>query len=312
MRTLLLFIGLLTATAHAELIDGVVAIVNDKVITHSDLRDYVRPVIIQLQRNYSGPELTKRIQTAHMDALNNLIERHLILAEFKDKGYSFPETAIDEQLNDTIANDFGGDRAAFTKTLLAENLTLAKYREQLRDRMIVQAMRSRKTQNEVVVSPYKIETYYKEHLDKFREEDQVKLRMILVKKSPGTPEERRALADKVLAKLDAGESFDSVAKEHSEGSESQKGGEWGWVKRDELRKELSEVAFTLQPRQHSKLIETADGFYILQVDETRQARARALPEVRDIIEKELLQQQRAKMEADWVKQLRAKAYIRLF
>lgn len=333
MRIAFLFFIVLTTCARAEIVDGVAAIVNDKIITYSDVRQYIQPVIAQLRRNYSGQELVDKVRSAQKDALDNLIERHLILAEFKGKGYSFPETVIDEQMNDVIANEFGGDRAAFIKTLQADNVTLAKYREQLRDRIIVQAMRSRKTQSEIVVSPYKIEEYYKAHLDEFKDEEQIKLRMILIKKvkevaptntvdaipatepaapTPPAVDARRKVAEEILAKLDAGDSFESLAKVYSEGREGQKGGDWGWVKRDELRKELSVPAFALKPGQHSRLLDTADGYYIVQVDDAKKESTRPLTEVRDIIEKELLQAQRAKLQETWVKQLRAKAYIRMF
>jgi peptidyl-prolyl cis-trans isomerase SurA len=322
---------LAAGSLRAEILDGVAAVVNDKIITYSDVRAYVQPVVQQLRRSFSGAELMDKIKGAQMDALNNLIERALILQEFKEKGYSFPETVIDEQLNDVIAGDFGGDRAAFIKTLQAENMTLAHYREQLRDRVIVQAMRNRKTQNEVVVSPYKIETYYKEHGDDFKVEDQIKLRMIFIKKVPATEplasassltdtntavsppvDLRKKLAEEILAKLDAGDSFESMARLYSEGNEAKSGGDWGWIGRDVLRKELSDAAFSLKAGAHSRLIETPEGYYLLQVDDIKPTHAKPLAEVRDEIEKVLLQQQRTKMQESWVKQLRAKAYIKLF
>jgi parvulin-like peptidyl-prolyl isomerase len=363
-------LALIAGAAAAQTLDGVAAIVNDKVITYSEVRDYVAPVVQQLRRTYSGKELVEKIRTAQVDALNNLIDRDLIIQEFNQKGYNFPATVIDGQLNDVIANDFGGDRSTFIKTLQAQRMTLAQYRDQLRDRIIVQAMRNRKTQQEVVASPYKIEKYYQEHLDDYKVGDQIKLRMIFIKKAPmeevrsqnsevstnatatatNTPERtvtdatnvtgearaeaevreglatpveapsvppreidpRRKLGEEILAKLDAGDSFDSMAKLYSEGKEAREGGEWGWIGRDVLRKELNDVAFSLKPGQHSKLIETDEGYYILQVNDVKPAHTRLLTEARGEVEKILLEQQRTKMQEEWVKELRAKAYIRLF
>ena len=366
---------LATGAMAAEIVDGVAAVVNDRVITYSEVREYVAPVIQQLRRSYSGQELIEKVRAAQKDALNNLIERTLIIQEFKDKGYSFPETVIDAELNDVVAKDFGGDRALFTKTLQAQNMTLSQYREQLRDRIIVQAMRNRKTQNEVVVSPYKIEHYYQEHLDDFRVDDQIKLRMIYIKRGqpvaptppatnptiassleqlgmematdaiagnatntvlelassnsssettqpvattvpvappPPPVDPRKRFGEEIVSKLDAGESFESMARVYSEAKEAKQGGDWGWIGKDVLRKELNEIAFTLKAGQHSQLIETAEGYYILQLDDVKPAHTKALAEVRDEIEKILLQQQRTKMQEQWVKDLRAKAYIRMF
>lgn len=310
----------LTGRAAPEIVDGVAAIVNDKVITYSDVKQYVQPLVQQLRLSYSGTELIEKIRSAQMDALNSLIDRALIIQEFNTKGYNIPETIVEEQLNQTIGDEFGGDRAAFIRTLQAQNMTLSQYREQVRERIIIQAMRGRKVQQEIVVSPYKMEKYYQEHPDEFKVGDQVKLRMIFIKKAespgteqpPGAADAARRLADEILAKLNGGDSFESLAKVYSTGKEAKEGGDWGWVGRKILRKELDEVAFSLKAGQHSTVLETKEGYYIMQVDEVKPAHTRTLAEVRDEIEKTLLMQQRDKMQQDWVKELRAKAYIRMF
>jgi parvulin-like peptidyl-prolyl isomerase len=332
-----------TAAMAVEIVDGVAAIVNDKVITYSEVRQFVQPVVQQLRRNYTGDDLVEQVRKAQMDALNQLIERALIIQEFKVKGYKIPETVIDQQINDIIANDYGGNRAAFVKTLEAENLTLAQYREQVHERVIVQAMRGHKTQQAVVVSPYKIEKYYNDNLDQYKVGDQIKLRMIFIKRGTVSAEPKaegetnateqasatntnettepsmslpvdpqHELADEILAKLDARESFESMARVYSEAKEAKEGGDWGWIGKDVLRKELNAIAFSLKTGQHSRVIETMEGYYILEVEDVKPAHAIPLGEARDDIEKTLLQQQRAKMQEDWVKDLRGKAYIRLF
>ena len=381
----------------AEIVDGVAAIVNDKVITYSKVRSFVQPVAQQLRRNFSGQDLVDQVRKAEMDALNQLIERALIIQEFKEKGYKIPETVIEQQINDIISSDYGGNRAAFVKTLEAENLTLSQYRDQVRERVIIQAMRGHKTQQTVVVSPHKMEKYYSENLDQYKVGEQIKLRMIFIKRGEPVPpaslaertppastnqlsqtdaettvtttnvevtaatstatvsqattmvtnaantvttnatttasasetnppaiarepaapapppiDLQRKLAEEILAKLDAGDSFESMARVYSEGKEAKEGGDWGWIGKDVLRKELNEIAFSLKAGQHSRIIETAEGYYILHVEDVKAAHTVALAEVRDDIEKILLQQQRARMQEDWVKDLRAKAYIHLF
>jgi parvulin-like peptidyl-prolyl isomerase len=374
----------------AEIVDGVAAIVNDKVITYSEVRSFVQPVAQQLRRNFSGQDLVDQVRKAEMDALNQLIERALIIQEFKEKGYKIPETVIEQQINDIISSDYGGNRAAFVKTLEAENLTLSQYRDQVRERVIIQAMRGHKTQQTVVVSPHKMEKYYSENLDQYKVGEQIKLRMIFIKRGepippvtladqtppastnqlsqtnaettvattnvevtaatsttvvpnaadtattnamatasagetntpaiarePAVPapppiDLQRKLAEEILTKLDAGDSFESMARVYSEGKEAKEGGDWGWIGKDVLRKELNEIAFSLKAGQHSRIIETAEGYYILHVEDVKAAHTVALAEVRDDIEKILLQQQRARMQEDWVKDLRAKAYIHLF
>ena len=346
---LVLLVAWRAAAATPEIVDGVAAVVNDRVITYSEVRMLALPAIERLRQQYDGDELIAKVHTAHMDALNQLIERALILQEFKEKGFNIPDNILERELSDVIANEFGGNRETFIKTLEAQKITLTQYREQLRERIIVQAMRSRKVQQEVVVSPAKMEKYYQDHLDEYKVGDQIKLRMIVVRRpdtdtvstngvstnsvsadavstndvstnsinatnSPAAVavDPRRKLTEEILAKLDGRESFDSLARAYSEAKEAKAGGDWGWITRDHLREELREAAFQLKPGQHSGIVETTDGYYILQVDDVQPAHVMPLAEVRDQIENILLQQQRAKLQEEWVKQLRAKAYIHIF
>lgn len=340
--------GLSSAGAQEKegLVDGVAAVVNDRVITYSDVVEYVQPFVQNLRRDYHGAALTEKVHAAQREALDDLIDRGLILDEYKSKGFTLPESAADNYINDLIGREYNGDRSTFLKTLEARHLTLAKYRDQIRDRIIVQAMQRHQTERNVVVSPHKIEAYYQAHRDQFHVDDQIKLRLIFVKRLPPAPpappapavdgtngpapvaegtnaappaaaapppvDTRRQLADEIVAKLDKGEKFEELARAYSEGKEAKDGGDWGWIGRDVLRKELNEVAFQLQPKEHSRVIATAEGFYLLQVDEVKPAYTKALTEVRAEVEQLLLQEQQTKMQLDWVKALRAKAYIRLY
>jgi parvulin-like peptidyl-prolyl isomerase len=303
-------------TRGQDVVDGVAAIVNEKVITYSEVQEVVRPLLPQLRRAFSGKDLMEAVRKAQMDALNTLIERALILAEFKKKGYILPENAVDNQIADIIANDYNNDRSAFVKSLEQQNMTLSQFREKIRERIIIQAMANRKRQEQLFISPYKMEQYYKEHLEDFKNPDQIKLRMLVIKRTPATEpvadDPRRRLAEEIHAKLKAGDNFESLAKLYSDAAEKEKGGDWGWVGRDSLRQELNTIAFSLKPGEHSGVIETPDGYYILFVEDVKKAHVQPLSAVRDEIEKILAEQQRTKMQEDWVKQLRAKAYIKMF
>jgi len=312
------------AWAATDLVDGVAAIVNDKVITYSEVRQYVQPAVLQLRRDFSGEALMEKVRAAQLDALNNLIDRALIIHEYNTKGYTLPDNIVDTQIDEIIATDFSGDRVAFVKTLQAENITLSQYRDRLRERIIIQAMRNRKMNQDVVISPYRLEKYYQENLADFKVEDQIKLRMIFIKKSaPATPaageeeaappaDPQRALATEILQKLNEKDSFESLARVYSTGREAKDGGDWGWIGRNILSKQLDEVALNLRAGEHSQLIETPEGYYLLFVEDVKPTHTKPLAEVRDNIEKLLLQQQRTKMQDEWVKNLRTKAYIRLY
>ncbi len=329
MKRMLAYVaGCLLCTAlHAQqeqVLDGMAAVVNGRVITRSEVLQYARPALLQLIREhraqqYPEDELVRRLEAAQADALNTLIDRALIVDEYTEKGYQLPKNILDTQIDETIALDFDHDRRAFIKTLEAEGMTISQYRDRLRERIIVQAMSGKKLEEGAIASPRQIEKYYEDHRDEFREEDKVRLRMIyLAKTDPPEPApadwEDPALqrAGEIRAELASEESFDSLARKYSEAREADQGGDWGWIERDVLMKELSDVAFSLAPGTHSEVIVAETGYYILFVEDAKPAHLRPLTEVRPMIEKVVQQEQRARIQQEWVQELRARAYIRIF
>jgi len=124
---------------------------------------------------------------------------------------------------------------------------------------------------------------------------------------------RRKLIEEIHAKLQAGEDFGKLAQAHSEGSNNkEQQGDWGWIERDTLRKELSDAAFALKPGQHSGIIETDDGFYLLRVEEFKAAHVRPLSEVRNDVERKLQGEERQRRQQAWIDKLKAKAFIRIY
>ena len=163
-----------------------------------------------------------------------------------------------------------------------------------------------------MISPYKIETYYKAHQDDFKMEDQIKLRMIVLNKTSPDDTNTVQRANEILGEIKGGASFQEMASVYSEGSQKSQGGDWGWVERSVLRKELADAAFALKPGQVSDVINTPESVYLMLVEQTKPAHARPLDEVRDDIEKTLRTQEQARLEKEWIDGLKKKTFIRYF
>ncbi len=192
-------------------------------------------------------------------------------------------------------------------------MTYEQFRTDIRDQFIVEQMRLKNVSSAVIISPFKIETYYKEHPDDFKLPDQIRLRMIeLRKKDGGDPESVRRLAREILAKLDKGSKFAEMASVYSEGSQRREGGDLGWVNKSVLRKEFVTATAGLKPGQHSGVIEAADACFILQLEEIKAAQLRPLTEVRDDIEKTLLGQEQTRLQKKYIERLKTKAFVRYF
>jgi parvulin-like peptidyl-prolyl isomerase len=300
------------AQESSRFLNGIAAIVNDDVVTVLEVMTYIGPSLEMAERQYfDRPQVfAQKRQEALEDGINQLVERQLILHDFKTGGYNLPESIIDEEIAREVRERFG-DRVTLTKTLQAQGMTYEKFRTQTRDRIIVEAMRSKNVSSGIIISPHKIEVFYATNQTQFALEDQAKLRMIQIKNpANGGAEAARKMANEIASKIKAGASFAEMANVYHEGS--QKGGDWGWVEKSVLRKELADVAFKLKAGEMSDVLETTDGFYLMLVEERRMAHVRPLAEVREELEKVLVVQERARVQKKWIDRLKGKSFVRYY
>jgi len=295
-------------------LDGIAAEVasggQKEVVTFSQVRDLVGRKEKEAHETLRGTELVERIKEIRLAAINDLIDRTLIIQEFKTKGFNIPDYFIDERVHGTIKEDFGGDRQAFLRTLAAQGYTLEKFREIERDMIIVQEMRKNAVKGVTTVSDGKINDYYKEHVEEYSQPEQIKLRMIAIR---GTDNDsRRKMIDEIRQKIVDGAEFGDLARMYSEDASQENFGDWGWVDRKKLNESLTKIAFALKPGEMSQVVTLGDSFFLLYCEAKKAATVRPLKDVRDEIEKALLQSERQQQQQDWLAKLRRKAYIKVF
>lgn len=304
---------------RSDVVDGIAAIVNNDVVTISQVRELVGARERSLRDLYRGAELERKVEEMRISAIKDLIDRQLILQEFKklqEKGASIPEYVIDDRVQAIIRQEFGGDRAAFVRTLQAQGFTLTRFKEIERDKVIIQAMRQSKVENDFVISPTQIQVYYDKNKTAYATPEQVKLRMIVIREgsSGDVPEvgSKKDLAEEIRQKVASGAEFDRMAQMYSEDETTQQaGGDWGWIERNTLNEELTNVAFSLRAGEVSPVINIENTYYILKVEARKNAAVKPITDVRDEIEKNLIQQERMKAQQRWLETLRKKAYIKI-
>ena len=161
LRTLLVPLLLLPlfassqARAEEQVLNGIAAVVNTDVITFSQVQDLVgsRERALQDQQQLRGQELADKVKELRMSAVQILIDNQLILQEFAKNKYTIPDYVVDEQVKTRIKEQFGGDRAAFIRTLSAQGMTIDRFRKMVRDDIIVQAMRQRSVKVDTIIAP---------------------------------------------------------------------------------------------------------------------------------------------------------------
>jgi peptidyl-prolyl cis-trans isomerase SurA len=299
---------------EAQVVDGIAAIVNGDVITYSQVRELSAPREKLLRSQFTGQDLENKVQEVRKLALKDLIDRRLIIQAFKKESFQIPDHIVDQRVHDIIRESFGGDRNTFVKTLEAQNYSLGEFKEKEMERIIVSAMRSHNVKTNYIISPTKIEDFYRKHRDLFTTKEEIKLRMIMIsgQKDTGNAQAQKALAEEVLGKLASGGEFEQAAQIYSEDSTKETGGDWGWIQHNTLAAPLEKFAFNMPVGRISSIIDYAGNYYVLKVEDKRGGTTRSLAEARADIEKKLIQDEAAQIQERWIASLRQKAYIRQF
>lgn len=319
---LLLTSQLLPAQERQEVMDGIAAVVNGDVITISQLRELTGAREMAMRDALRGEELVSEVKRMREAALRDLIDRQLVIQEFKKREFSIPAYLIDDRVQSIIRQEFGGDRSAFVRTLQAQGYTLTRFKEVEKEKIIVQAMRQANVKEDFITTPRQIQAFYDRNKHAYSSPEEIKLRMIVLREGglppQDVPEDIPSTADKltlareIRQKLVEGADFERMAAMYSEDpSTADIGGDWGWIQRETLNQKLTSVAFALGAGQISPVVQMGDSYYILYVEDRKPARTRPLSEVKDEIERNLIQEERQKAAERWLETLRKAAFIKI-
>ncbi len=289
------------------MVDGIAAIVNSNVVTYGQVRE----LLMFRQRSMSQQEMTAEMREQMKEtqdaAVNDLVDRQLIIDAFKSEGFQIPEYVVDDRINSLIRGEFGGDRTAFVRTLKAQGFSLSRFREVEREKIIVQAMRQRAVKSDFVISPDKIEAFYRSNIGKYSTPEEIRLSMIVLRPDAADSEDplavARDVAKEIRQKLADGADFAGMAQMYSQDSTAD---------RQTLTSELNSVAFSLSPGQLSDVIQVGDAFYIMRVEAKKAAVTKPLSEMRDEISAKLFEEEKLRLQKQWIEGLRRKAYVKIF
>ena len=211
-----------SAVYAAEVVERIVAVVNDEIITDHDLDLVVAPVEAQYRTLYTGAELDARLSRVRQEFLNKLIEDKLILSEAKRKLVIVKDDEVDEMMAE-VRNKFPS-RDLFLKALEDQGLSEKKLWSRFHDQIMTQKYVNYEVRSKVSVSPGEISDYYKANEPTFVQGERVKLQQILVREGSRSETEARNFADSLYEQIRGGKPFEELARQYSEGTEAKDGG----------------------------------------------------------------------------------------
>ncbi|MBL9173030.1 MAG: peptidylprolyl isomerase [Verrucomicrobiales bacterium] len=293
-------------------VTSVAAVVNTHVITIQAVEQFGGRAVEAARRQYMArPELfLQRRQEILRDSLEQLVERYLILDEFNSSGFNLPEGIINDVVATQIREEFG-DRMTLMKTLRRVGESYEDFRNDQRDAFIITQMTLKNVNQNIFISPRKIERYYELNTNRFNVGETAKIRMIVIDKSKHARGEPMKLAEEVLAKLKTGGDFAKLADEYSDDARRNKGGDRGWIenKDSDLRSELRSFVFEAAPGSVSGIIDLDGAVFIVKVEERKSAGMRSIAEVRDEVEQMLKNMEKERLRKQWIAKLRKKSFV---
>jgi peptidyl-prolyl cis-trans isomerase SurA len=290
-----------------------VAIAEDKIITVADVTREIAPLFPQLQAEAkSQKDLDEKVAALQDDVIQQLIDRVLIIKDFrKDEKKRIPASYVENEIANRLSEQFDNDRSKFLSYLRSMGLTNREFRRDVEEEIIYGYMNQTQRKSETIVSPVRIETFYKENKDQFYREDEVHLRLIQLSRNEGqSDDELRATANVILGRFKAGEKFEDLAKEFSRDAKRAKGGDWGMMRRSDFNKDFVDVAFNLKAGEVSGPLILPEGCFLLFVEDRKFAGIQPLDEVRPQIERMLTQQASRVNRERWLERLRRNGYVK--
>jgi len=287
----------------AEVVDRIVAVVNNDIITMSELQNMVKTIEAQSGVKAKGPDEKKMLG----EMLNALIDRKLAKAEGMRRGVVLTDKEVDEAMTRFKQRSNIPDDETFAKGLSQAGLSLKEFRQQLADQMIQERLVMIVAGTKASVSDAEVRRLYDQRFKK----GGAQLHIVTLRlpypmgATQAQKEATKEKAETIINAVKRGESFAEAAA-----ALSLKTSDVGFVSQSDLDPRLAEFLDQLKPKEVGPVI-TGEGIQLIQAVARRSGEARSFEEVAPEIRRILQQQEMEKYFADWVKNLREKAHIKI-
>ncbi len=284
--------------------DKILAVVNGEVITQSDVDQILSPIYQQYSSNYTGEELSKRLQQARDDILSQLIEDKLLLQQAKQENLEVDESELD-RIMDGLRDNFPSEEE-FETALKEQGMARSEIRERYREQLLIKKIVQREILRKISITPSQVAEYYQAHKQEFQVEPQVHLRSIFI---DGKDKKSEKKIQEVHSQLKEGKPFVEMVEKYSEAQNVVDSGDMGYVEKGSMRREIEEALLDLNPGEITDPIGTPGGYYIFKVEGRKDSEVLPLEQVQDRIQKFLYQQEAKTKLQEWVNKLKSSAFI---
>jgi len=299
-----------TALRSAEISDKVIAIVNDDVVTMSEL-------IAEGGDDVKGDPATvlpngMTVKEARDVVLEQIIMKKLLDQAVKKEGLDISQVEIERLIAERLKME-GMSKQDLMQVIAKDGMTYDEYKKEIEYSIKKERIIARKLSTHIIVSDEEIAAYFKEHAADFKDRKDYRVSEIVLRIPSGATEsivsETRAKADMVHKRLKSGASFASMAKEYSMAPDAENGGDMGFLESNTIDPGFLTLLSRMKVGEISDVIGSSNGFIIIKVTDTRPVASVTVDDVKAEITSAIRYQKTITYFDRWMKDLRASAFV---
>jgi peptidyl-prolyl cis-trans isomerase SurA len=307
--------AIVTASEAAKYIDRIVAVVNDDIITLSELNVHIEPYVEQIRaRNYSSAQERKMLFAVREKVLNQLIDQKLGDQEIKRAKIDVSELEIDRAIERIKEARLSTDEE-LREELKAQGFSMEEYRNRIKEQILRTRLVNLEVKSKIIITQEDIKAYYNSHPELYGSEKKYHLRNI-IKRPPvlaGEGDEQSVLQtmEAIFQKLKNGESFETLAKQFSESPVAAQGGDLGTFEIGALAPQIQAAVKDLKPGEFTGILKTDLGYQIFYIEDIINSAGKSIDEVSEEIREKLFNDIVDEKYRLWLEALRKRSHIRI-
>ena len=284
----------------SEIVDKILAIVNDDIITMSDVEKFVR---VEKEGRFASVDNYFR-DASLKDKLDVFIENLLVQQQAKKLKIEVSDKEVEAVVESIKKQNLITDEE-LKEQLRRANSSYKAFLEGIRSNLIRSRVLTRTMSQDVTVTEAKLKEYYDANPEEFRAEEYRLQQVFISNRRQDAP--RRAQS--AYAMLQQGAPFDQVAMEFSDDQSGKTGGDIGYVKKEDLVPELRQAVGLLALGTYSAPVLTPYGYHIVRVLDVKKNEPLPFDDAKDSIRERVVQKETERQYKDYVRKLRAGSYI---
>jgi peptidyl-prolyl cis-trans isomerase SurA len=297
---LILFSLIFAIPSQGEVVDRIIAIVNDDIITLKEVESYVH---VEKRNQFTSiDEYLRNLQLK--ERLDFFISSLLIKQQAKKLKIDVSDKEV-ESIIENIKKQNLITEIELKEQLKKDKITYDNFAEGIRLNVLRSRVLARVVSPDVRVTDTTLKEYYDKHKDEYRDME-YHLKQIFISGQRGDGSQRAANAYKLL---DQGKKFEDVALEFSDDPSGKQGGDIGFVKVEELLPALKESVKLLVPNTYTNAVQTPYGFHILKLIEIKKTDLAPFETLKDKIHEQIVLQESEKRYNEYINKLRQASYI---